>query len=302
MRALLIWLLLALPVRAETVRVLLSQGAQPPVLEGRSYRGELAVQQEKGRFLLINRLDLEDYLRGVVPRELSCEAPEAMKAQAVVARTYALSHLRPGRSYDFSATERSQVYGGQAAEEARADEAVAATRGQVLMFQGQLARQVMYHSTCGGSTEDNERVFPGAPVAYLRGVACPHCGDSPYFRWTLEVPMLDLGQELERRLGKPVQPLTGLEPLERLPSGRVRRLGVTGQTAGLELRGDDMRAYLFGLTPAGQRRNLYSTRFSVETGPERLRFVGQGWGHGVGMCQWGAIGMARAGNGYREIL
>lgn len=305
---LLIFLLLLLPLRAEEVRVLIDYPApkEGPAREelppDPRWRGKLIVLREAEKVRVVNVLDLEDYLCGVVPKELSSDQLETEKAQAVVARTYALSHLRPSKSWDFTATDKSQVYGGTAAEERLATQAVRETAGQVLLFDGKLARDVMYCSTCGGSTADKERVYAGLPVAYLKAVACTFCESSPLFHWQLEVGADELRQELERSLGKPVQPLTALAVAERDPSGRVQRLRLQGAEAGQELRGDDMRRYLFGRNERGLRKALYSTRFEVEALPGAFRFRGQGWGHGVGMCQWGALGQARQGKSYQEIL
>lgn len=308
MLRLILLLSLVLPLRAEEVRVLIgySVPAQGPAHEvlppDPKWRGRLEVFRERGKVQVVNFVDLEDYLCGVVPRELMSDQLEAEKAQAVVARTYALAHLRPGKKYDFHATEKSQVYGGVAAEQPITNLAVRETRGQVLLHQGKLARDVLYCSTCGGSTTDKERVYAGLPVAYLKAVACTFCEASPLYRWQLEVGAGELRQELERSLGKPVQPLTALAVAERDPSGRVQRLRLSGAEAGTELRGDDMRRLLFGRNEQGQRKALYSTRFEVEERPDGFCFRGQGWGHGVGMCQWGALGQARQGKNFREIL
>ena len=309
---LLILLLLLAPLQAQipatgdpSVRVLLTYpvpatGPAHEVLPpDPKWRGRLEVLRENGKVQVVNILSLEDYLCGVVPRELSSDQLEAEKAQAVVARTWALAHLRPSKPWDFTATDKSQVYGGIAAEEPLATQAVRETAGVVLLYQGKLARDVLYCSTCGGSTEDKERVYAGLPVAYLKAVACEYCQASPLFRWTLEVTADELRQELERSLGKPLQPLTALAVAERDASGRVQRLRLEG---GPELRGDDMRRYLFGRNEQGLRKALYSTRFEVEERPGGFCFRGQGWGHGVGMCQWGALGQARQGKNFGDIL
>lgn len=303
-----LFLLLLLPLQAEEVRVLIgypvpAEGPAHEVLPpDPKWRGRLEVFREKGKAQVINFVDLEDYLCGVVPRELMSDQLEAEKAQAVVARTYALAHLRPGKKYDVTATDKSQVYGGVAAEQPITNQAVEETRGQVLLHEGKLAKDVLFSSTCGGSTVDKERVYAGLPVPYLKAVACTFCEASPLFRWQLEVEADELRQELERSLGKPVQPLTALAVAERDPSGRVQRLRLQGAEAAWELRGDDMRRHLFGRNEQGQRKALYSTRFEVEERPGGFCFRGQGWGHGVGMCQWGALGQARQGKNYRDIL
>lgn len=292
--------------------VLRSPGA-PLEIDGRGYRGELDVWYDGSTVQIVNRLPLEEYLRGVVPRELLSSQVEAVKAQAVVARTYAQAKLRgPEVRWDVRDDTSHQVYGGVAAEHATSDAAVRETAGRLLTFDGKLAERVVYHSTCGGATEDNERVFSSVAIPYLRAVECrdpagqPWCAASKYSSWQAEWTLEDLGQEVSRHLGKPVPPVRGLGVLERTPSGRVARLAVLldGGTS-LELRGDDMRRALRFQDPQGRVQALPSTRFDLAPlgVPEgRVRIQGSGWGHGVGMCQWGAIGMARAGAGFEEIL
>lgn len=292
--------------------VLRTPGA-PLEVEGRGYRGELDVWYDGSTVQVVNRLGMEDYLRGVVPKELLSSQVEAVKAQAVLARTYATAKLRgPEVRWDVRDDTSHQVYGGVAAEHATSDAAVLETAGALLTFDGRLAERVVYHSTCGGATEDNERVFSSQPVPYLRAVECrdeagqPWCAASKYASWTAEWSLADLGQEVSRHLGKAVPPVRGLAVAERTPTGRVARLTVLlDGGASLELRGDDMRRALRYQDPQGRLQALPSTRFDlVAEGvpPGRVRVQGSGWGHGVGMCQWGAIGMARAGLGYEEIL
>lgn len=281
-------------------------------LDGRTYRGDLEAWIEAGTLLVVNRVCLEDYLRGVVPRELLSSQVEAVKAQAVLARTYALAHRKPGDArWDVRDDTSHQVYGGVEAEHPTSDRAVLETAGQVLAWRGRLADRVVYHSTCGGRTEGNQPVFGTPPIPYLQGVECvdeagrPGCSASKYATWTADWEGKDLGQELGRFLGKPVPAVRGLEIREAAPSGRVVRLAVLLEGGGeLELGGDDLRRALRYREASGQLRALPSTRFLVEpeAGEGRIRVQGSGWGHGVGMCQWGAIGMARQGSSYAEIL
>jgi stage II sporulation protein D len=280
-----------------------------PILVGdRPYRGWLVVHQDGARALVVNHLPLEDYLRGVVPLELLSSSAEAVRAQAVVARTYALAQVQQGRPlYDLVAGSRHQEYGGQAVENPLSDQAVAATAGLVLSYQGRLAAQLMYHSTCGGQTESNEEVFSSSPVPYLRGVSCGFCTGSRYYRWEGFWTPEQMAEDLARFLGQPFPPVERLEILELSPSGRVRRLLIEGGGRRLEVRGEQIRALLRLRSEGQPPRALLSTRFNLF--PERQQGVivgfrarGSGWGHGVGMCQFGAIGLARQGKTFQEIL
>lgn len=296
----------------EEPRVWVLRSPVPLELEGRAYRGQMEVRLEQGILQVVNRVGLEDYLRGVVPRELLSSQLEAVKAQAVLARTYVLAHLKePTAAWDVRDDVGHQVYGGVTAEHPVSDRAVRETAGLVLAWEGRLASRVVFHSTCGGSTEGNENVFGTPPVPYLRPVPCldqsgqPACAASGYASWTVEASAQELGQEVGRMLGKPPLAIRALEIRQISSSGRVTRLALLleGEEE-LELQGDDLRRILRLRDSSGQVRNLPSTRFQVEPdcGDGRIRLRGSGWGHGVGMCQWGAIGLAREGWRYEEVL
>lgn len=272
----------------------------PLVVAGRAYRGTLLALERGSELWLVNRLSVEDYLKGVVPRELLCGEPEAMKAQAVLARTYALARRRADHPYDLGSGTGHQVYGGLGVEHPAATLAVAQTRGQVLGYRGAMVKDPLYHSTCGGRTEDNDRVFRGGPVPYLRSSECGYCTASHRYRWQARLGW----KELASALGKAGAPLGSLTVVSAGASGHVTLLGVEGPGLSLEVRGDQLRSLLKVHLEDGGPVPLPSTRFEVEQSEEPGFFtlVGRGWGHGVGMCQWGAIGMARAGFGYQEIL
>jgi len=196
-----------------------------PLELGTPYRGQLAVSVKSGKLNVVNDVGLEDYLAGVVPREMPASwAEEALKAQAIAARSYALAHRLRGQDYDLYADVRSQVYGGVASEDVRATRAIAATAGQVLTFGGAIAN-TMFHSTSGGSTISVEEAF-GTAVPYLVGVDDPWSSISPVHAWG-PVPVRDVTLRSGLKLRAPV---LGLK-LARNPSGRVRSAVVT-TTAG----------------------------------------------------------------------
>ena len=168
---------LASPVRFEG-------GAAPVAVNGRAYRGALVVRSRAGSMAVVNHVTLERYLRGVVPYEMPYRwHPEALKAQAVIARSYALATLKPGKVFDMHDDVRSQVYGGVRAEKQSTNTAVAATSRRVVLWRGSVA-STFYHSTSGGRTAAVQDVWPKAnPVPYLRGVPDPYSRLSPHHRW-----------------------------------------------------------------------------------------------------------------------
>lgn len=256
------------------------------VVGGTAYRGAVEVARDETGVTVVNVLPLEDYLRGVVPREMPVSGGhlEALRAQAVASRTYAVRNLgrRAALGFDLWATVEDQVYGGASAETALADLAVATTSGVVLV-DGSGPIRAYYHGACGGRTASIADVWGETePPAYLLGVddldesGVPFCAAAPRLAWTETYPFL------------------AVEVLDRDPSGRVRALGI-GDTV---VAGDAIRRAI--RRPGGGI--LRSTRFEVRRAGGAVVLEGAGNGHGVGMCQWGAIGRARRGASHEEIL
>jgi stage II sporulation protein D len=296
-----------------------------PVEEGarlsmgtREYRGELAAWADGDALTIVNRLPIEDYLRGVVPLEIGERAPgeiAAVEAQAIAARSYAYAHLSPSQRFDVKSTVDDQVYGGVNAERPLSDAAVVATEGQVLRYEGRLA-DTPYHSTCGGSTAEPGEVWNGENGApYLRRVSdrIPgsdryYCDPSPRFEWKRSFSGDEIAAAVSRYLrGRGSKAVVGtvrsVRVDSRTGSGRVGTLVLESFTGDeTRLRGNEIRYAL--RQPGGELLN--STYFSVERGGHggRDEFVlrGRGYGHGIGMCQWGAIGRARAGQDAATIL
>jgi stage II sporulation protein D len=196
-------------------------GASPLLLEGDGYRGALVVNRRGRTLLVVNRLPLDRYLRGVVPWEMPEDwHPEALAAQAVVARSYALATLKPGKLFDLYADTRSQVYGGIRAEEDTTNRAIGATAGRVLLWRNRVAT-TFYHSTSGGRTAPVADVWPKArAVPYLVSVPDPHDGISKHHRWG----PVQLTPEEVAKLTK----TRGVRDLlvERTASGRVASVSV----------------------------------------------------------------------------
>jgi stage II sporulation protein D len=273
--------------------IAVAAGGAPKRLRGRV---EVVVQGEG--LMVVNELPLERYLAAVVPLEMDAAWPaEALKAQAVASRTYALNRRearrRAGAPFDLEASVQDQVYGGADAEDARAAAAVLGTRGEWLADEGGRPILAAFHSTAGGHTESSADVWQEGR-SYLVGAPCPFDRESPAFAWRLSVPVA----EVERRLVDGGHGATGLARLavrERTASGRARKVAASGADGTVTLPATELRRLL------GYGR-LKSTAFEVRRDGDRFAFEGRGSGHGVGLCQWGARGMAGTGHDYRAIL
>jgi stage II sporulation protein D len=290
-------------------------------VNGKRYRGDLLLSPADSGLVVVNRLDIEAYLRGVVPREMGIRGDNeraALEAQAVAARSYAVVRLHnASRAYDLAATTSDQVYGGVEAENALADAAVAATEALVLMYDGRIVN-APYSSTCGGSTAEPSEVWRSRNEPFLQRVSdrIPgsdrfYCDIAPRFRWERSWRHDTLTAIVERYLRSyaqvpagPVGSVRGLSVEGRTPSGRVAAINLETDRGRYRLQGNDIRYVL--RSPGGELLN--STYFSPEivAGSDgrlsRLTIRGLGYGHGIGMCQWGAIGRARAGQDFRTIL
>lgn len=304
------------PVGVPSVVIRPTDGAAPVEVDGRPYRGRVEVRiAEANRVTAINVLPLEDYLLGVVPLEIGPREPAelaAVEAQAVAARTYAVSHL--GRhaelGFDLYGSVEDQAYGGLDAEQEVSSRAVRNTAGIILMYDGRPIR-AYYHSTCGGRTAAVEEVMDREPAPYLRSVSdrapdgTDYCAASPRYRWSVAWTPQELDRiarrELAAHFGVPASSLGEVRSVEvrsRTPSDRVRDLAFSGPGLDLVLSRLDIRRSL-----PSDARILNSTNFTVRRADGGLvELDGRGYGHGAGMCQWGAIGRARAGQTFREIL
>jgi stage II sporulation protein D len=282
-------------LRLDALRVTAVHGGAVRV-NALDYAGAVEIRRAAEGLLVINTLLLEDYVVGSVKAEAGEAMPlEMLKAQAIVARTYAAYHrrLNAGKPYEIVATTAHQQYVGRVASDSPAWTAVRATRGQVLLWEGELF-PAFYHTDSGGHTEDPRVVFAAANMPALRGVRVDFPSDSPHHLWNLDVPLADLSAALQRA-GVGVGRVTGLEVLERSASLRVTRIQVQGTAGQVVLRGNDFRRAIGYDT-------LKSTLFAVAVDDTTARFAGRGYGHGVGMDQAGAKTMAQLGYSARQIL
>jgi stage II sporulation protein D len=289
-------------------------------VDGKPYRGEVVFVAGDSGVAAVNALSIEEYVMGVVPLEMGARPASdsaAVQAQAITARSYAYIHLTPNRAYDVTGGTLDQLYGGVAAENTVASQAVDATRGLVLRYGGRIVN-APYHSTCGGTTAASSEVWRAGDEPYLRQVSdrIPgterfYCDIAPRFSWTRRFDARALNAAIAQYLGRYANvPSTGpgnvrgVTVASHTLSGRVGTVTVSTDRGNFTLRGNDIRYVLHA--PGDEILN--STYFSVDetSAPDgslvELVIRGLGYGHGVGMCQWGAIGRARAGQDFRAIL
>jgi stage II sporulation protein D len=291
---------------------------------GRQYRGEaLIIARSGGRVSALNVVDLEAYLLGVVPREigrLPASQIEALKAQAVAARTYAVGNLgvRQERGFDFYATVQDQVYGGVADEDTVVNRAVRETRGEIMTYNG-TPILAYYSSTCGGTTAAIEESWSNrSPLPYLRSVSDRIPGTDDYYcstssrfnwstRWNREQLLAVLGETLRAHTAGRVTSVRRVDDvriIDRNASDRVT-ISLTADGTPYTLRADSIR---WVLRPQPGPAILNSSKIAAvdvrtdDAGVAELEVHGGGWGHAIGMCQVGAINRARAGQTHSQIL
>lgn len=270
---------------------------------GRRYRGQLVLRVVDGsgpgapaRIEVVNRVALEEYLLGVLPGEMPDRfAEHARMAQAIAARSYALAEMAE-RGFVHADT-RSQVYDGLDGETSAGSRAVRSTEGQVLLHDGGPIT-AWFHSTCGGQTTPARTVFANAPPTWLAApVACPDCTHSPVYAWTRRVPVA----RLAAALGLPFPPRSIATDVDSYP-GRARLVVLATPDGPRASPATTLRAALSQGVALGAQ--LLSTLWTHAPHREGDAFVfrGRGWGHGVGLCQYGADGYARRGANYVAIL
>lgn len=262
----------------------------------REYPGALEILKGGDGLTLVNELPLEDYLAGAVKAEAGDKMPlEMLKAQAIVARTYAAYHrrLNAEKAYHLVASTLNQQYVGRVPADSVVWTAVRETAGQVLLWQGELF-PAFYHTDSGGYTEDPRVVFAASNMPALKPVRVEFPSESPHRRWRLELPLAELSAALLRG-GISIGRVVALDVLERSVSLRVARIAVRGTAGTVTLRGNDLRR-LVGYD------TLKSTLFAVAVVGPVARFVGRGYGHGVGLDQWSAKTMADQGYTAQRIV
>ncbi len=252
----------------------------------------IRVKHSNGR---TENIRIERYVEGVLAAEVPSDWPmEALKAQAVASRTFVMFKLQNRRQnkFDVYADIRDQSFKRKRKKSLRIEKAVKSTRGEILIFNGKIA-EALFHSSCGGYTANSKDVF-GGRVPYLRSVKCGFCGERKKHSWIFKVTRSELSSLLKKR-GIAVGRRPAVRVVLRDFHGRAVKVAVWGGGGRRVLGASAFRSLL------GYNR-LKSTFFDVEMDENSIVFTGYGWGHGVGMCQWGARCLAEKGRGYRYIL
>lgn len=268
----------------------------PISVNDRFFRGVLRlVRDEASSFFVVNYVDLEDYIRGVLYHEISHLWPaESIKAQATVVRTFALNQVSNNKVKEFDLTNDiySQVYGGRTSERFRLNKSIDETKGEVLTYEGKVF-PTYYHATCAGRTEDAKYLW-GIELPPLKGVTCLYCKDSPHYKWDTFIKLDELRSKL-KAAGFKVGKIKAIEIIKRSNSNRVLELKIISDGQSPKISGGDFRQ---ALGP----NILRSNNFKIRIEADKAFFEGFGWGHAIGMCQWGAYFMGKRGFNYRQIL
>lgn len=322
-----------------TTKVKVGEGFHFESEAERTYKDQLEFWLDRfGKITVVNILPLEEYLKGVVGSEMHPEFPlEALKSQAVTARGYSLAKIGKQHRlepFDLCDEVHCHVYGGVTKEAPMVNEAVTQTRGQVLVYNGNIC-DTFYAGVCGGHTENNENVWNGAPQPYLRGTFDSPYSDrlpsdflldesrvrqwvesSPdvycnttkgtvpdalnytkkYFRWQVRYTRDELSQIVADKTGQNIGAVNQIVPIERGVSGRLKKIEIRGTAKTITVEKE------LEIRKALSPNYLYSSCFVVDREGNDFILKGAGWGHGVGMCQTGAALMAMKGQNYKQIL
>ncbi|MBU0650348.1 SpoIID/LytB domain-containing protein [bacterium] len=277
-----------------------TNGKGVSVVNGRRFRGDVKIvfNEKTKMFDVINILDIRSYLKGVLCKEISPQwGMEVLKAQAIVARTYAVFKLEDskGKDFDLTADVYSQVYGGLYSEDSRTNKAVDETRDKVVTYDGKVF-PTYYHAACGGSTEDSDKLWETA-LPCLTSVVCNYCKQSPHYSWKYEIDSKNLSAVLKSFKGSFDQSVKEIKNLSRSNSNRVTWMEIVYKNSkSIKMTGNTFRLLV------GPDK-LRSANFNVSKKGEIFYFTGKGWGHGVGFCQWGAKALAEdEGMSAEEIL
>jgi len=262
---------------------------------GKRYRGQIDILNTAEGLDVINVVELEDYLKGVIPREMNRFWPfAAMKAQTIASRSFAVNKAlkRKEKEYDLRADTFAQVYGGISSERWRTTKAVIATKDKVLIYDDKII-PAYFHSCCGGYTRNISDAWGGQHKA-LKKVKCLWCRWSPHFRWRIKIPAKDIIDKFARK-GYSIKRIDNIVEGDRDSSKRLKYLRIKSGDRWFEINVNEFRSAI-------GNRIIKSSNFYVKKYPRFYMFSGYGWGHGVGMCQWGALGLAVRRSNEEKIL
>jgi len=267
-------------------------------LNRRCFRGDVDIlRTEKVKLLVVNHLNIESYLYGVLHQEASNKWPmEALKTQAVISRTFALytSLISKENDYDVTNDFYSQVYGGRHSERWKTSLAVNATRGEVMVTDGKVF-PAYYHSTCGGHTESADKIW-NIDAPSLKSVSCDFCVNSPHYSWDAKLNFKDIQAALKKSGYIINGSIQTIETEGYDESNRIINIKIISDKSSLTINANKFR---LALGPF----KIKSTNFLIKDVKDGCVYIeGKGWGHGVGLCQWGAFGMAKKRYKYKDIL
>ncbi len=259
------------------------------------FRGSFEIHNIIGKLNIINLLAVDEYLLSVVPSEIPASwNMQALKAQAIAARTYTYYHIQTNKGnslYDLDSSTKFQVYRGSSVENPSTTAAVMESSGEIISSNDELILS-FFHSTCGGKTLSDKYVWGGKGHQYLEGKNCTFCKSSPEYKWSVDLPLL----EIKKYLIKTYQSIGDIQNITFFRQNDITvKVKIKHKFGNIEMSGNDFRL----LFPSKKLKSSYFTSEKTKNG---LRIHGRGWGHGVGMCQWGAKGMAEKGSKYSEIL
>ena len=257
----------------------------PLKVEGRMFRGEIEVYLKNSKLIVVNKLDIEDYVKGVINKEAIPSWPiEAKKTQAVLARTFAVyQKMFNPRSefFDLAPTVLDQVYDGLGKEDVTSVEAVNATKGEVITL-GSDPAKIYFHSTCGGTISSSAEVWK-KDEPHLQELKCPYCTKSSLYRWKRNIKAAELAKKLGLKSVKSISAVRGRTRVDSVViNGKKMPVNKFRELVGFSV--------------------IWSNDFTVTKNGANFIFSGKGAGHGVGVCQWGMAGMAAQGKNHYEIL
>ncbi len=257
------------------------------------YRGGFVIltNKDKSNLTVVNKVNLEDYLLSVVPSEIPNKwKKEALKAQAVAARSYSIGYLNRRRSkgYDLESTVEDQAYLGISAEKKQTSDAVKETSGLILLDKNNKPFIALYHSSAGGYTDSIENVWDKEASEHIKPKP-DYDDNSPYFKWERTYSLAEINKLLSNLdLGT----IENIKPLSRSFSERIMWIEIAGTKNKIKMRGDDFRRSL----------KLPSSKFNLKIKDNKVEFAGRGYGHGLGLSQWGSKALAEKGFTYKDIL
>ncbi len=254
--------------------------------------------------IFVNIVDIETYVEGVLPYEVvSSWSDEMLKVQAVIVRTYALANINRHKEdgYDLCNNIHCQVYKGFSKNELmrkRVEKAVKKTKGMVLVEpKTKKLIQTYYHAACGGATEDMSEIWHSTiQVPWLVSVKCDFCRKSPYYKWSYSISQEDFCSVLRKNGYNLTKKTNKINVVDKTKGGRIKNVEIISLDSKFKIGMEELRKIL------GYQKLKSTKIYKIEVTPKTITFYGLGWGHGVGLCQWGANELTNLGKSFKEVL